>query len=107
MYILHSIKRKDFENNFNKYCKDSINKYSFIHCSDLDTYYLVAPNFKYDTDERIILIIDTNKVLAEIKWEDAQGVCFPHIYGLINKDSIIAVLPHLWNAKKYGYQIMS
>ena len=30
---------------------NSIKKFGFIHCSALDTYYLVVPNFKDDYEE--------------------------------------------------------
>lgn len=99
MYIIHSVNKNEFENEIitGSYGRKSLEKFGFIHCSDLDTYYLVAPNFKDDFNKRLILLIDTNKVDSEIKWEDAQGVDFPHIYGLLNKDAIIGVYDHLWN----------
>lgn len=99
MYILHSINKNLFENEIKtgKYGVWSIEKFGFIHCSDIDTYYLVAPNFKNDFNEKIILVIDTDKVEEEIKWEDGGGVDFPHIYGLLNKEAIVGVFEHLWS----------
>lgn len=49
-----------------------------------------------------MLLIDTGKVKSEILWEDLRGcgVEFPHIYGLLNKSAVIAVLPYLRNDKK-------
>lgn len=100
MYILHSVKKVDFDINKHYYGQDSINKFGFIHCSDFDTYYLVAPNFKNEPDERLLLVINTDKVNANIKWEDGGGIDFPHIYGLLNVDSVEEVLPHLWTKNK-------
>lgn len=100
MYILHSVKKNEFENGLEYYGEKSIKEFEFIHCSDLDTYYLVAPNFKEDMDERVLLVIDVNKVKSPIKWEKNCGIKFPHIYGLLNKDAIVAVLPHLWDEKR-------
>lgn len=97
MYILHSVRKKDYDINGSYYGSDSIEKFGYIHCSDLDTYYLVAPNFKDDREERILLVIDTSKVDKEIKWEDGGGLDFPHIYGLLNNDAVLEVLPHLWS----------
>lgn len=99
MYILHSINKNMFENEIKtgRYGAWSIEKFGFIHCSDIDTYYLVAPNFKNDFSEKIILVIDTDKVEEKIKWEDGGGVDFPHIYGLLNKDAIVGVFEHLWS----------
>ena len=100
MYILHSVRKKDFDVESSYYGRDSIEKFGFIHCSDLDTYYLVAPNFKDDDEERVLLVIDTLKVDKEIKWEDGGGIDFPHIYGLLNTDAVEEVLPHLWSDDK-------
>jgi len=60
----------------------------FIHCTrglDLlvqvaDTYYRNVPG------EFLLLVIDETRVLAEIKYEDS----FPHIYGPLNRDAIVA-----------------
>ena len=102
MYIIHSVNKVEFEREISsgKYGTTSIEKYGFIHCSDLDTYYLVAPNFKDDKLDRLILLIDTDKVKAEIKWEDGGGLDFPHIYGLLDKEAIVGVFNHFWNDER-------
>lgn len=104
MLIVHSL-TKEFWDTYKDedfYGEYSLNKFGFIHCSDIDTYHLVAPNFKNETKEMILILIDTEKLNAKIVWEDLKncGVKFPHIYGLLNKDSIVQILPHLWNDKK-------
>lgn len=102
MYIIHSVNKNEFENEIKsgKYGSNSIKKFGFIHCSDLDTYYLVAPNFKNDMCERLILLIDTNIVDQEIRWEDAEGVDFPHIYGLLDQEAIIGIYDHIWSENR-------
>ena len=57
MYIIHSVNKEEFENEIKtrSYGRKSLEKFGFIHCSDLDTYYLVAPNFKEDLNDRLIL----------------------------------------------------
>ncbi|MFI3214035.1 MAG: DUF952 domain-containing protein [Eubacteriales bacterium] len=101
MIILHTL-TKEIWNEYIKeeyYGKTYIEKCGFIHCSDIDTYKNVAPNFKNETKEMVLLLIDTEKVEAEILWEDLDncGRKYPHIYGLLNTNSIIGVLPHLWS----------
>ena len=102
MYIIHSVNKKEFKNEIKtgSYGRKSLEKFGFIHCSDLDTYYLVAPNFKEDLNYRLILLIDTDKVDSEIKWEDGGGIDFPHIYGLLNKNAIIGIYNHMWNDER-------
>ena len=100
MYILHSVRKKEFNIENNLYGHESLKKCGYIHCSDLDTYGLVAPNFKDDIEERLLLVINTDKVIPDIKWEDGGGYDFPHIYGLLNVDSIEEIFPHLWSTEK-------
>ncbi|MBE6994432.1 MAG: DUF952 domain-containing protein [Ruminococcaceae bacterium] len=99
MYIIHSVDKKEFEDEIKmgSYGRKSLEQYGFIHCSDLDTYYLVAPNFKEDPNDRLILLIDTDQADAEIKWEDGGRIDFPHIYGLLDQNAIIGVYDHVWS----------
>lgn len=100
MYILHCVRKKDYDPDARFYGETSIQRCGFIHCSDIDTYYLVAPNFKEDMEERLLLVIDTDKVDAEIRWEDSEGWDFPHIYGLLNIDAVVEVMPHCWSEER-------
>lgn len=103
MIILHAL-TAEFWNSYEEkdnYGDKSLEQYGFIHCSDIDTYKYVSPNFKNETKEMVLLLIDTDKdkVIPEILWEDLEncGIQFPHIYGLLNKDAVVGVLPHLWS----------
>lgn len=99
MFIIHTANREEYEKEIvtGSYGSKSLERSGFIHCSDLDTYYLVAPNFRNDSTEKVILLIDTDKLASEVKWEDGGGLDFPHIYGLLNRDAIIGVFEHLWS----------
>jgi len=97
MYIFHCVRKQDYDPEAKFYGASSIRKCGFIHCSDLDTYHLVAPNFASDPEERVLLLINTDRVIPEIKWERSEDWDFPHIYGLLNTDAVEAVLPHLWS----------
>lgn len=97
MYIFHCVRKSDYDPSAEFYGEASVKKCGFIHCSDLDTYYLVAPNFRDDPEERILLLINTEKVIPEIRWERSENWDFPHIYGLLNTDAVEALLPHLWS----------
>ena len=99
MYIIHVVNKEEYEKEIRTgfYGRRSVERCGFIHCSDLDTYYLVAPNFRNDTDEKVILVIDTDRLVPEVKWEDGGGLDFPHIYGLLNRDAVVDVLEHLWS----------
>ena len=65
----------------------------FIHCSTRDQVIKVADiRFRGQTG-MVLLFIDTDKVRAEIRYENLEGgqELFPHIYGEINTDAVVQV----------------
>ncbi len=64
----------------------------FIHCTDsaealpsvLTTYYKGTPG------DWVVLTIDKDRVSSETRYEDPDND-FPHIYGPLNRDAIVAV----------------
>jgi len=66
----------------------------FIHASQAAQVAGVANAFYRDSpDDLVLLVIDTGRVRAEIRHEDVPGadVPFPHIYGPLNADAVVAV----------------
>ena len=53
MYIINLVNKEVFENEIKmgSHRRKNLEKIGFIHCSYLDTYYLVALNFKRDLNE--------------------------------------------------------
>lgn len=95
-------KKNDYENALGTsfYGEFSIKKDGFIHCSKIEDLVNVAnDNLKSIKDDLLILFIDINKVKSEIKWEErgCKKIKFPHIYGLLNMDDVINVIPFLKN----------
>jgi uncharacterized protein (DUF952 family) len=77
----------------------NINADGFIHCSTIEYFWRVAENFISAKDEMVLLCIDEDKLQSEVKYEDGDncGRLYPHVYGLINNDAVIQVLPFLKN----------
>ncbi|MGN1347756.1 MAG: DUF952 domain-containing protein [Acutalibacteraceae bacterium] len=104
MYIIHCLKEKTWDEYKSQkyYGEESLNRFGFIHCSEITTYQWVAPNFKNETDNLVLLVIDTDKVESKVVWEDLSNcsVAYPHIYGLLNTDAVVEAVPHLWSDKK-------
>ena len=67
----------------------------FIHCSTLENFCYVACEF--EQEELVIACIDENMLNSEVRYEldEASGQLFPHIYGLINQQAVIDILPYL------------
>ncbi len=97
--ILHCMRKSLWEERKNKavWGEQEVQAEGFIHCSTVEYFWRVAPNFKGSTDEFVLLCIDENKLLSEVKYEDGDncGRAYPHVYGLINNDAVISVLPFL------------
>lgn len=70
----------------------------FIHASGPAQLAGVANTFyKGVTEDLLVLVIDTRRVRARIRYEDVPGAAapFPHIYGPLNADAVIAARPLL------------
>lgn len=97
--ILHCMKKSTWEECKNKesWGKRNIEAEGFIHCSQPEYFWRVAPNFDGIADELVILCIDETKLSANVKYEDGDGCgrSYPHVYGMINNSAVTAVLPFL------------
>lgn len=98
MIILHAAKETDYEKSLKSgyYGDFSIKKDGFIRCSTAEEMLNVAnDNLKNIDEPLIVLFIDTEKLESEVKWEKRgkNGILFPHVYGLINLDSVIKKSP--------------
>lgn len=64
----------------------------FIHCSRLGQVLKVANRFYAGLDDLVLLCIDPQKLVPELRWEAAEGDIFPHIYGPLNLDAVVGVV---------------
>jgi uncharacterized protein (DUF952 family) len=71
----------------------------FIHCTDGAANLADVANRYYAGDLRmyVALVIDKARVHADIRYEDPAGI-YPHIYGHLNRDAIVRIVPVLRNA---------
>jgi uncharacterized protein (DUF952 family) len=65
----------------------------FVHCSTRDQVVKVADARFRGQSGLVLLCIDTDKVAAEIRYENLEGAreLFPHIYGEINTDAVVQI----------------
>ncbi|WP_392531524.1 DUF952 domain-containing protein [Nostoc sp. C117] len=93
--ILHITKCQQWEQakDLNSYRADSLDSEGFIHCSKSTQIVKVANRFFNNQRELVLLLIDFDKVQAEIHYEEAEiGELFPHIYGELNIDAVYKVI---------------
>jgi len=95
--ILHVLKASEWneQKHLDHYGNHWLASDGFIHCSDVHTIQNVVWMFLNASEPLVILCIDVSKVQAEIKWENGGSTDYPHIYGLLNTDAVINVLPFL------------
>jgi uncharacterized protein (DUF952 family) len=67
----------------------------FIHASTAGQVATVANRFYRGVPDLLVLVIDTDRVGAEIRYEEVPGseAPFPHIYGALNTDAVIETRP--------------
>lgn len=75
------------------YRGDTLETDGFIHCSLREQVIPVANALFKGQTGLIVLCIDEDKVIADIRYEDCYdaGQTFPHIYGALNLDAVVSV----------------
>ncbi|MFH2104536.1 MAG: DUF952 domain-containing protein [Chloroflexota bacterium] len=77
-----------------EYTADSLLTEGFIHCSRPDQALRVADLIFRGQTGLVLLVIDPQHLNVEVRWEpgmDDPAEEFPHIYGPINLDAVVAV----------------
>jgi uncharacterized protein (DUF952 family) len=83
------------------YHADSLSTDGFIHCSTNSQIVGVANTFYRGQRGLVLLVLDPDKLDAELKWEPPaepeptharEGELFPHVYGPLNLDAVVKVI---------------
>jgi uncharacterized protein (DUF952 family) len=78
------------------YTPTDFEREGFIHCTQGEEQLAVVANRYYRNDRRVfdVLVIDADALTSELKYEPgADDVLYPHIYGPLNRDAVVDVLP--------------
>ena len=80
--IYHLISPSDWEKTLNKssYAPSSLAEEGFIHFSTKDQVLRTASRFFGDASEMVVLEVSEKQVKPDLKWEEADGELFPHVY---------------------------
>ena len=78
-----------------EYSLDSLETEGFIHCSTPQQVLGPANEFYRGRSDLVLLVIDPARLEAKLIYEDLYeaGFLFPHIYGPLNLDAVVNVLP--------------
>lgn len=71
----------------------------FVHLSTPEQVHLPANRLYRDRDDLVLLRIDPARLNAPLRWEpgiptDPHSMLFPHLYGPLPVDAVIAVTPY-------------
>lgn len=95
--ILHIVPRVQWEQALamGEYRGDTLATEGFLHASTPAQLPTVASTFYKGRTGLIVLRIDPAKVKVPIRWENPPGSdeSFPHIYGPLNLDAVVTVVP--------------
>jgi uncharacterized protein (DUF952 family) len=91
-HIVHICRLEDWQvaQNEGEYRADSLETEGFIHCSKPTQVIRVANHYFSDAQDLLLLWIDSTKLQAELRWEASGGELYPHIYGALNLEAILA-----------------
>lgn len=79
-----------------QFTSDTLQTEGFIHCSTLTQVVAVANARFTGRRDLLLLVIDTSQVQSTIRFEVASnGEFYPHIYGPLNTDAVMAIVPFL------------
>jgi uncharacterized protein (DUF952 family) len=73
-----------------EYRGDTLDTEGFIHCSKQEQVLQTANRYYAGRQDLLLLWIDPQRVKAEICWEASGDQVFPHIYGPLNLDAVVA-----------------
>lgn len=74
----------------------TVDEEGFIHASGASQVAPVADRYYADEEgPLLVLVVDVDRLDAEVRYEASPGLeaLFPHVYGPINPDAVIKVLP--------------
>lgn len=81
-----------------RYAPAALSEDGFVHCSDPGTVHLPANRLYAGRGDLVLLEVDPTRLDVPLRWEpgiveDSSGPWFPHVYGSIPVDSVVAVHP--------------
>lgn len=94
-YVFHLATRAAWQEaqRLRSYRPASLSSEGFIHCSTPAQLLGVANSLYRGRHDLVLLVIDVARLTAPVRYEDcyASGQAYPHLYGPLNLEAVIAV----------------
>lgn len=88
--IYHLVEKTIWSKVKDEYRPISLDHEGFIHFSTKDQVDGTYKRF-YLGKDMLLLLIDETKLAAPLKYEQADGMSFPHLYGPLNVEAIVEI----------------
>ncbi len=76
------------------YAPASLSEEGFIHLSATPAQITwVANRFYADVPDLVALVIDEERLAAPLRWDETPDGRFPHLYGPLNREAIVDIVP--------------
>lgn len=76
-----------------EYHTASLLQEGFIHFSTPEQVLVVANNFYRGAKDLVLLWVAPERLHAELRWDLVENTHFPHLYGPLNLDAVVAISP--------------
>lgn len=71
--------------------RDSLTSEGFIHATPKSQLNRLANKYYKEKVQPLILVVNKQLIVPEVKWEPASGGLYPHIYGPLNINAVTGV----------------
>ena len=94
MVLFHILTRTDWEEaqSVGVYHPRSLDQEGFIHFSRDTQLLATARRFYSGVPDLLVLSVRTDRLAGTLRFEDADGGSFPHLYGELNLDAVVEVV---------------
>ena len=91
-YLVHLCSSEDWARaqDSGDYRADTLETAGFIHFSKPGQILKVANQYYPAAGNMLLLWIDPTKLVSDLRWEASDGDLFPHLYGPLNLDAVVA-----------------
>ncbi len=92
--IYHILPRADWEKARaqGEYRAASLAQEGFIHFSTRRQVAGTLARYYAGRSDLVLLRVDTNRLLADLRYEESHGEFFPHLYGPLNLDAVVEMI---------------
>lgn len=94
MVLYHLLPLKDWQQaGAGPYRPASLATEGFIHCAHAHQVARIANLFYREVPDLLVLCVASERLTSAVREEDVGGERFPHVYGPINPEAVVAVRP--------------